>query len=351
MSKLRVGIIGATGMVGQRFVSLLQGHPWFKVEVLAASKKSEGKTYGEAVSGRWYMKSVVPVDLADKKILDVCDFKKISSMVDFVFCAVNMPDDDLRSLEYSYAKCECPVVSNNSAHRWTDDVPIIIPEINADHVGVVKSQRKRIGTKRGFIVAKPNCSLQCFLPLIAPLCGVEFVAVSTYQAISGAGKVFSSFPEIDDNIIPYIKGEECKTENEPLKVLGHIENGKIISSSSPRIVSNCIRVPISDGHTSSVFVRFKNKVSCDEIIDKWKNFNPLSLPSSPRQFINYFEQDDRPQVKMDRNIENGMGISVGHLSKFSENELKFVSVSHNTIRGAAGGAILCAELLHSRGYF
>lgn len=351
MSKLRVGIIGATGMVGQRFISLLQRHKWFKVEVVAASAKSEGKTYKEAVSGRWYMKSDIPDEVARKEVLSVFDFEKISSMVDFVFCAVNMPEDDLRKLEYSYAKCECPVVSNNSAHRWTEDVPIVIPEVNAHHIDIIESQKKRLGTKKGFIVAKPNCSLQCFLPLIAPLPEVDFVCVSTYQAISGAGKVFSSFPEIEDNIIPYIKGEEFKTENEPLKVLGHIENGKIVNSTSPKIVSNCIRVPVSDGHTSSVFVRFKNEISCDEIVDIWQNFNPLSLPSSPKKFINYFEQNDRPQVRLDRNIENGMGISVGHLSKFSKNEVKFVSVSHNTIRGAAGGAILCAELLHSRGYF
>lgn len=337
-------------MVGQRFVSLLQEHPWFKVEVVAASNRSEGKTYEEAVSERWYMNSSIPAEIANRKVLNVRDIKKISPMVDFVFCAVNMSEDDLRNLEYEYAKHECPVVSNNSAHRWTDDVPVIMPEINADHLGIIRLQRMRLGTKKGFIVAKPNCSLQCFLPLIAPLPEVDFVYVSTYQAISGAGKTFSSFHEIIDNIIPYIKGEEFKTENEPLKILGSIENGKILNASSPKIVSNCIRVPISDGHTSSVFVRFKNKITSEGIIDIWKNFNPLSLPSSPKKFINYFEQSDRPQVKLNRNIENGMGISVGHLSNFSENEVKFVSVSHNTIRGAAGGAILCAELLHSRGY-
>ena len=350
MEKLKVGIIGATGIVGQRFVSLLSNHPWFQISSLAASSKSEGKTYSEAVKGRWSMESEIPSEVSSKKIVNVQDYKKISSLVDFVFCAVNMKKEDLQNLEYNYAKNECPVISNNSAHRWTEDVPIVIPEINCDHINIINSQKKRLGTKKGFIVSKPNCSLQCFLPVIYPLPSVESVIVSTYQAISGAGKTFSQFPEIVDNIIPYIEGEEFKTDNEPLKILGHIEGDKIVNAKSPRIISNCVRVPVSNGHMASVFLQFKENISCEKIIELWETFNPLNLPSSPKKFINYFPDLNRPQVKLERDIYNGMGISVGHLSKYSDNEIKFVCVSNNTIRGAAGGAILCAELLYSRGY-
>ena len=352
MRKLNVGIIGATGMVGQRFISILENHPWFNVSVIAASSRSEGKTYEEAVSGRWNMKSNIPKNISSKKLLNVFDYEKVSSQVDFVFCAVNMKEDDIKNLEYEYAKHECPVVSNNSAHRWTDDVPIIIPEINSEHIKIIDKQKKRIGTRRGFIVAKPNCSLQCFLPAIYPFKDViELVFVSTYQAISGAGKTFEQFPEIVDNVIPYICGEELKTDNEPLKILGKIENNKIINANNIKIFSNCIRVPVSNGHLASVFMRFTKDISCDEIISKWNEFNTLNLPSSPKQFIKYFSENDRPQTKLDRGRDHGMGISVGRLSKCDDKQMKFVCLSHNTIRGAAGGAILCAELLHSNGYF
>ena len=283
--------------------------------------------------------------------MNIFDYEKICSQVDFIFCAINMKEDDVRNLEYEYAKRECLVISNNSAHRWTDDVPIIIPEINHEHIKVIDSQKKRIGTKKGFIVAKPNCSLQCFLPAIYPLSNIESIYVSTYQAISGAGKTFDQFPEIIDNVIPYISGEEFKTNNEPLKILGTIENGKIVNAKFPKIISNCIRVPVSNGHLASVFVNFNEEISCDEIINKWENFNPLRLPSSPKQFIKYFHENDRPQTKLDRNRDNGMGISIGRLSKCDDKQIKFICISHNTIRGAAGGAVLCAELLHSRGYF
>ena len=352
MRKLKVGIIGATGMVGQRFISILSSHPWFDVSVLAASSRSEGKTYKDAVSGRWNMETDIPENISSKKVLNIFDYEKICSQVDFVFCAVNLNEDDVRNLEYEYAKHECPVVSNNSAHRWTDDVPIIIPEINHEHIKIIEKQKKRIGTKRGFIVAKPNCSLQCFLPTIYPLKDIiESVYVSTYQAISGAGKTFNQFPEIIDNVIPYISGEEFKTDNEPLKILGTINGERIVNYNRIKIFSNCIRVPVSNGHLASVFVKFSKDISCDEIVNKWNEFNSLNLPSSPKQFIKYFFYFFRPQTKLDRDRDNGMGISVGRLSKCDDNHVKFVCLSHNTIRGAAGGAILCAELLHFHGYF
>ncbi len=351
MKKLKIGIIGATGMVGQRFLQLLDNHPWFDIEVLAASSRSKGKSYEEVVN--WKMDSKIPENVKSKIIMDsVEDCEKICSSVDFVFCAVNMEKDKLKKLEYSYAQNECPVISNNSAHRWTSDVPVLIPEVNPDHIKIIDYQRKRLGTRKGFIATKPNCSIQCFVPLLFPLLkfDIESVIVSTYQAISGAGKCFSDFPEIEDNVIPYISGEEEKTETEPLKILGSLSSEGIVLNDSIRIISSCFRVPVSDGHLASVFVKFKNNVCEDEILDIWEKFNPLNLPSSPKQLINYFYENDRPQIKLDRNRENGMGFNVGRLRKISKNEIKFVCMSHNTIRGAAGGAILFAELLYDRGY-
>lgn len=351
MKKLKVGIIGATGMVGQRFIQLLENHPWFDVEILAASSRSKGKSYEEAV--KWKMDSNIPENIKSKIIMDsVSDCEEICSSVDFVFCAVNMEKDQLQKLEYLYAQNECPVVSNNSAHRWTPDVPIVIPEVNPDHIKIIDQQRKRLGTNKGFISAKPNCSIQCFVPPLFPLLkfGIDSIIVSTYQAISGAGKTFDDFPEIEDNIIPYISGEDEKTETEPLKILGSLGPEGIIPNGSIRIVANCVRVPVSDGHLASVFVKFRDEVSEDVILDIWNNFNPLTLPSSPKQLIKYFYENDRPQVKLDRNLENGMGFNVGRLKKISKNEIKFVCMSHNTIRGAAGGAILFSELLYERGY-
>lgn len=351
MRKLKVGIIGATGMVGQRFIQLLENHPWFEVEILAASSRSKGKSYEESV--KWKMDSKIPENIKSKIIMDsVDDCEKICSLVDFVFCAVNMEKEQLQKLEYSYAKNECPVVSNNSAHRWTPDVPVLIPEVNPEHIKVIDYQRKRLGTKKGFVSAKPNCSIQCFVPPLFPLLkfGVESVIISTYQAISGAGKTFSEFPEINDNVIPYISGEDEKTETEPLKILGSLGPEGIIPNDSIRIISSCVRVPVSDGHLASVFVKFKNEVNEEEILDIWNNFNPLTLPSSPKQLIKYFYENDRPQVKLDRDRDNGMGFNVGRLKKISKNEIKFICMSHNTIRGAAGGAILFSELLYERGY-
>ena len=353
MRKLKVGIIGATGMVGQRFVQILKNHPWFKVEVVAASEKSAGKSYSEAIEGRWVMDTPVPEEISSKIVMDsVKDCKKICSLVDFVFCAINMKKEQIQELEYMYSKNECPVISNNSAHRWTEDVPILIPEINPEHVKVIDIQKKRLGTKKGFIATKPNCSLQCFVHAIYPLMefGIKSVILSTYQAISGAGKTFESFPEINDNIIPYIGGEERKTETEPLKIFGKVGEKGIINSDIPKISANCIRVPTSDGHMASVFVEFEKKISKDEIIEIWENFNPISLPSSPKKLIKYFHENDRPQIKLDRNRDHGMGISIGRLSEYNGNKFKFVCVSHNTIRGAAGGAVLFAELLYEKGY-
>ena len=353
-----VGIIGATGMVGQRFITLLENHPYFKVVCLAASAHSKGLKYSEAVEGRWKMTTPIPESVKDLVVYDATeDAEEIVKRVDFVFCAVNMKKDEIKELEYKYARLECPVVSNNSAHRHTEDVPMIIPEVNPNHIDVIKYQRERLNTKRGFIAVKSNCSLQSYVPLLAPLkkFGIDEVFVSTYQAISGAGKTFDIFPEILDNCIPYIGGEEEKSEIEPLKIFGSIEDKKIVPEKNIKISAQCVRVAVSDGHLATVFVKFKNKPSKDEIINKWNNFaspiDELNLPSAPKKFITYFEEDNRPQPKLDRNLYNGMGISAGRLREDKIFDYKFVGLSHNTIRGAAGGAILLAELLEAKGYF
>ena len=357
MKKYKVGIIGATGMVGQRFALLLENHPWFEPVCLAASANSAGKKYKDAVK-KWLMPSPMPASLAELTVMDAtADREKIASLVDFCFCAVNMKKEEIRELEYAYAKAECPVVSNNSAHRFTDDVPMIIPEVNPEHLSVIGAQRKRLGTKRGFIAVKSNCSLQSYVPLLHALkeYGIKCAAVTTYQAISGAGKVFDTMPEIGDNVIPYIGGEEEKSEKEPLKIWGTVENGRIVSASSPAITAQCLRVPVSDGHTAACFVSFENKPSESDIIERWKNYSgepqKLNLPSAPKQFIHYFEENDRPQPKLDRNTENGMAVCAGRLRADSVFDFKFVGFSHNTLRGAAGGAVLLAELLASKGYF
>lgn len=357
MKKYNVGIIGATGMVGQRFATLLENHPWFTVKALAASARSAGKTYEEALGGRWAMTTPIPASMAGMKIYDaVADMKAITSMVDFVFCAVDMKKDEIRALEEAYAKEECPVVSNNSAFRGMPDVPMVIPEINADHIRVIEAQRKRLGTKRGFIAVKSNCSLQSYVPAIHPLMdlNVTKVLACTYQAISGAGKTFATWPEMVDNIIPYIGGEEEKSEQEPLKIWGHVEDGKIVNAVSPSITSQCIRVPVTDGHTAAVFVSFEKKIPMDEIIARWENYKgraqELNLPSAPKQFLNYFKEDNRPQINSERNLENGMAVSIGRLRPDTQYDIKFVCMSHNTLRGAAGGAVLMAELLCAEGY-
>ena len=357
MKSYNVAIIGATGMVGQRFSLLLANHPWFHVTALAASPASAGKAYRDAVAGRWAMASPIPEKLADMVVLDAeKDIDKIASLVDFVFCAVNMKKEEIKALEEKYAKAEIPVISNNSAHRFTPDVPMIIPEINPEHAEVIAAQRKRLGTKRGFIAVKSNCSLQSYVPALHPLMkyGVSKVAVSTYQAISGAGKTFDRMPEILDNIIPYIGGEEEKSEREPLKIWGHVENGQIVTTDSPVITAQCLRVPVSDGHTAAVFVSFDKKPSKEEILQAWADFSgepqKLNLPSAPKRFLHYFEENDRPQAKLDRMLENGMAVSVGRLREDILFDYKFVCLSHNTLRGAAGGAVLMAELLAAKGY-
>ncbi len=358
MKKYNVAVIGATGMVGQRFCLLLENHPWFNVVALAASPSSAGKKYRDAVAGRWAMPSPVPEKFADMTVLDAeADLNKIASAVDFVFCAVNMKKDEIKALEERYAKAEVPVISNNSAHRFTPDVPMIIPEINPDHAEIIGAQKKRLGTKRGFIAVKSNCSLQSYVPALHPLrkYGVKAVAVSTYQAISGAGKTFDRMPEIIDNVIPYIGGEEEKSEREPLKIWGHIEGGEIVCTDTPKITAQCLRVPVSDGHTAAVFVSFEKKPAKEEILRAWAEFSgepqKLALPSAPKQFLHYFEEENRPQAKLDRNLENGMAVSVGRLREDILFDYKFVCLSHNTLRGAAGGAVLMAELLAAKGYF
>ena len=358
MKKYNVTVIGATGMVGQRFCLLLENHPWFNVAALAASPSSAGKKYRDAVAGRWAMPSPVPEKFADMTVLDAeADLGKIASAVDFVFCAVNMKKDEIKALEERYAKAEVPVISNNSAHRFTPDVPMIIPEINPDHAEIIGAQKKRLGTKRGFIAVKSNCSLQSYVPALHPLrkYGVKAVAVSTYQAISGAGKTFDRMPEIIDNVIPYIGGEEEKSEREPLKIWGHIEGGEIVCTDTPKITAQCLRVPVSDGHTAAVFVSFEKKPAKEEILRAWAEFSgepqKLALPSAPKQFLHYFEEENRPQAKLDRNLENGMAVSVGRLREDILFDYKFVCLSHNTLRGAAGGAVLMAELLAAKGYF
>ena len=357
MKQYRVGIIGATGMVGQRFASLLENHPWFTVTALAASSRSAGKTYQEAVGNRWAMATPIPAAMKDMIILDAQkDVDKVTTLVDFVFCAVDMKKDEIRALEEMYAKAECPVMSNNSAHRSTSDVPMIIPEINADHAKIIPAQRKRLGTKKGFISVKSNCSLQSYVPAVNAMMdlGVTKVLACTYQAISGAGKTFQTWPEMVDNVIPYIGGEEEKSEQEPLKIWGHIEDDKIVNAVSPSITSQCIRVPVTDGHTAAVFVSFEKKAEMEEIIEKWESYRgrpqELNLPSAPKQFIHYFRENDRPQIKSERNLEGGMAVSVGRLRPDTQYDVKFVSMSHNTLRGAAGGAVLMAELLCAEGY-
>ncbi len=357
MKKYNVGILGATGMVGQRFITLLSNHPWFNITVLAASKKSAGKTYMDALSNRWSMPCDVPENIKNMTVYDaVADINKITSLVDFVFCAVDMNKEDIKALEEKYAKAECPVISNNSAHRNTKDVPMIIPEINPEHADIIYSQRKRLGTKRGFIAVKSNCSLQCYVPAIYPLkkFGITKVLACTYQAISGAGKTFERWPEMVDNIIPFINGEEEKSEQEPMKIFGKIVGDRIENATYPSITSQCIRVPVSDGHTAAVFVSFDKKPSIEEIKDIWKNYNGIdkniSLPSAPKQFLNYFDDPSYPQIRSERNLENGMAISIGRLRPDSQYDIKFVCMSHNTIRGAAGGAVLMAELLCAKGF-
>ena len=357
MKKFKTGIIGCTGMVGQRFVTLLQNHPWFDVTVLAASSRSSGKTYAEAVEGRWKMSSPVPEKFKSIIVLDAeKDAKRIASEVDFVFCAVDMKKDEIRALEEMYAKLECPVISNNSANRSMPDVPMIIPEINASHAAVIPFQRKRLGTKRGFIAVKSNCSLQSYVPALHPLrrFGLTKALACTYQAISGAGKTFREWPEMIDNVIPYIGGEEEKSEKEPLKIWGSVENGAIVPAVSPSITTQCIRVPVADGHLAAVFASFDRKPELEEIIELWNTYRgraqELELPSAPKQFLHYFTEDNRPQTHADRELENGMAVSAGRLRYDSQYTIKFVSLSHNTIRGAAGGAILMAELLCKEGY-
>ena len=357
MKTYNVGIIGATGMVGQRFITLLENHPWFNIKVLAASSRSAGKTYFECVEKKWAMTTPIPEKVKDMVVLDaVADIEKITAQVDFVFCAVDMKKDEIRALEEKYAKAECPVISNNSAHRHTPDVPMIVPEINPEHAEIIKAQRKRLGTKRGFVAVKSNCSLQSYVPAIFPLMdfGVTKVLACTYQAISGAGKTFETMPEIVDNVIPFIGGEEEKSNIEPLKIFGKIEGDVIVDAVSPSITSQCFRVPVTDGHMAAVFVSFENKPSIEEIKKRWAEFSgipqELNLPSAPKQFLNYFEEDNRPQTKLDRNIENGMGVCMGRLREDSHYDYKFVCLSHNTLRGAAGGGVLMAELLCAQGY-
>lgn len=359
MKRYNVGIIGATGLVGQRFSLLLSDHPWFNVVAVAASPRSAGKRYEEAVGNKWAMNSPIPENIKDLVVMDAtADVDKIAGMVDFVFCAVDMKKDEIKALEERYAKAECPVVSNNSAHRFTPDVPMVVPEINPEHIEIISAQRKRLGTKRGFIAVKSNCSLQSYVPALHPLkdeFGIDRVLVCTYQAISGAGKTFDTMPEILDNVIPYIGGEEEKSEQEPLKLWGKIEGDHIESAKEPLFTAQCFRVPVSDGHTAAVFVKFKKKPTKEQILEAWKNFKGVpqecNLPSAPKQFLHYFEEDNRPQAKLDRMIENGMAVSVGRLREDNQYDYKFACLSHNTLRGAAGGGVLLAELLAEKGYF
>ena len=349
--KLRVGILGATGMVGQRFISLLENHPWFEVVTLAASSRSAGKTYEEAVGGRWKMDTPMPEAVKKLVVMNVNDVEHVASTVDFVFSAVDMSKDEIKAIEEAYAKTETPVVSNNSAHRWTPDVPMVVPEINPEHFDVIEFQKKRLGTKKGFIAVKPNCSIQSYAPVLTAWKEFEpyEVVATTYQAISGAGKTFKDWPEMEGNIIPYIGGEEEKSEQEPLRIWGKIENGVIVKATEPKITCQCIRVPVLNGHTAAVFVKFRKKPTKEQLIEKLENFKglpqELNLPSAPKQFIRYMTEDNRPQVTLDVNYENGMGINVGRLREDTIYDWKFVGLSHNTVRGAAGGAVLCAETL------
>ena len=356
MKTYNVGIIGCTGMVGQRFATLLAEHPWFKVSVLAASPRSAGKTYEEAVGDRWAMTVPMPESLKAMTVYDASHVEEVAAKADFVFCAVDMKKDEIRALEEAYAKAECPVVSNNSAHRGTPDVPMIIPELNADHVEVIPYQRKRLGTKRGFVAVKSNCSLQSYVPALYPLSkfGITKSLVCTYQAISGAGKTFERWPEMVDNLIPYIGGEEEKSEQEPLKIWGRVENGVIVPATAPAFTAQCLRVPVTDGHVAAVFCSFEKKPTKEEILETWASFRgraqELELPSAPKQFLHYFEEDNMPQTRLHRGLEGGMAISLGRLREDTQYDYKFVGLSHNTLRGAAGGAVLLAELLCAEGY-
>ena len=354
--KLKVGILGGTGMVGQRFISLLENHPWFEVTTIAASPRSAGKTYEEAVGDRWKMTTPMPEAVKKIVVMNVNEVEKVAAEVDFVFSAVDMTKDEIKAIEESYAKTETPVVSNNSAHRWTPDVPMVVPEINPEHMNVIEFQKKRLGTTRGFIAVKPNCSIQSYAPVLTAWKEFEpyEVVATTYQAISGAGKTFKDWPEMEGNIIPYIGGEEEKSEKEPLRIWGEIKDGVIVPATSPVITCQCIRVPVLNGHTAAVFVKFKKKVTKEQLIAKLKEFKGVpqerNLPSAPKQFIQYLEEDNRPQVSLDVDYENGMGVSVGRIREDSVYDWKFVGLSHNTVRGAAGGAVLCAELLKDMGY-
>jgi aspartate-semialdehyde dehydrogenase len=354
--KLRAGIVGATGMVGQRFIMLLQNHPYFTLTALAASARSAGCTYEEAVAGRWKMAGDIPADVAKMPVIDAADIDTMKEKVDFVFCAVNMKKDEILKMEEDYARAEIPVISNNSANRWTNDVPMIIPEINDNHAEVIASQKARLGTKRGFIAVKPNCSIQAYVAALTPLrkYGIKEVVATTYQAISGAGKTFKEWPEMIDNIIPFISGEEEKSEKEPLKIWGEVHGGIITNAKTPLITTQCIRVPVTDGHTCAVFVNFENKPPKEAILEEWRQFKGapqlLGLPHAPEQFITYFEEDNRPQAKLDRDIYGGMGVTLGRLREDTLFDYKFVGLAHNTLRGAAGGAVLTAELLYRQGY-
>jgi len=354
--KLRVGVLGATGMVGQRFLSLLENHPWYEVVVVAASPNSAGKTYEEAVGGRWKMTTPMPEKFKKLIVMNVNEVEKVAAQVDFVFSAVDMSKDEIKAIEEAYAKTETPVVSNNSAHRWTKDVPMVIPEINPEHFAVIESQKKRLGTKRGFIAVKPNCSIQSYAPALSAWKEFEpyEVIATTYQAISGAGKTFKDWPEMVENVIPYIGGEEEKSEKEPLRIWGKVEGDEIVPASEPKISCQCVRVPVLNGHTAAAFVKFRKKVTKEQLIQKLVEFKglpqELNLPSAPKQFIQYMEEDNRPQVKLDVDFEHGMGVSIGRIREDSIYDWKFIGLSHNTLRGAAGGALLCAELLTAQNY-
>jgi len=358
MKQYKVGVIGGTGMVGQRFVSLMENHPWFKLTVIAASGRSAGKTYEEAVGSRWAMDTPMPEEAKNIIVKNAAaDVEEITKEVDFVFSAVDMKKDEIKALEEEYAKHECPVVSNNSAHRWTPDVPMVVPEINPEHLEVIAAQKERLGTKRGFIAVKSNCSLQSYVPALHPLkekYGLKQALVCTYQAISGAGKTFQTWPEMIDNVIPYIGGEEEKSEQEPLKLWGKVENGQIVTASGPSITAQCLRVPVSNGHMAAVFASFETKPTVEEILECWKNFSgraqELELPTAPKQFLHYFTEDNRPQTNTDRMLERGMAVSIGRLRPDTQYDYKFVCLSHNTLRGAAGGAVLLAELLCAENY-
>ena len=354
--KLKAGILGGTGMVGQRFIALLENHPWFEVTTVAASPRSAGKRYEDAIGGRWKMDTPMPEAVKDIVVMNVNEVEAVASKVDFVFSAVDMSKDEIKAIEDAYAKTETPVVSNNSAHRWTPDVPMVIPELNPEHMEVIKFQKKRLGTERGFVAVKPNCSIQAYAPALTAWKEFEpyEVVATTYQAISGAGKTFQDWPEMEGNIIPYIGGEDEKSEKEPLRIWGEIKDGVIVPAESPVITCQCVRVPVLNGHTAAVFVKFRKKPTKEQLVEKLRSFKgvpqELHLPSAPGQFIQYLEEDDRPQVTEDVNYENGMGISVGRLREDTVYDWKFIGLSHNTVRGAAGGAILCAELLKAQGY-